>query len=176
MRNKTIVLLSSLSIGCFAIWVAIQNIEEEMYSSFQEAYLHRSRYQRRKYRLMGYWRQWRIKGVIEGVEGIGLRCPRHDRTTPEMWCKTRRRTHAPQQAGLFDQLVGAAAQRERHSQAERLGGLQVDDQLDLRGLLHRQVGGLLALEDATGVDAGQVGRVLPTATVARSWCGGSEQI
>ena len=50
------------------------------------------------------------------------------------------------------------------------------DQLDLRGLLHRQVGGLLALEDATGVDAGQVGRVLPTATVARSWCGGSEQI
>jgi hypothetical protein len=35
-----------------------------------------------------------------------------------------------------------------------LAGLEVDDQLEFRGLLHRQVGGLLAPENAAGVDAG----------------------
>ena len=40
-------------------------------------------------------------------------------------------------------------------EAERLGGLEIDDQLELGRLLDRQVGGLLALEDATGVDADQ---------------------
>ena len=35
--------------------------------------------------------------------------------------------------------------------AERLGGLEVDDQLDFRGLLDRQVGRLLALEDSARI-------------------------
>ena len=39
-------------------------------------------------------------------------------------------------------------------EAERLGGLEIDDQLELGGLLHRQVGRLLALENPAGVDAG----------------------
>ena len=38
-------------------------------------------------------------------------------------------------------------------EAERLGGLEVDDQLELGGLLDRQVGRLLALEDPAGIDA-----------------------
>jgi hypothetical protein len=33
--------------------------------------------------------------------------------------------------GLFDQLIGAAAQRERHSKAQRVGGLESGDQLHL---------------------------------------------
>ena len=36
-------------------------------------------------------------------------------------------------------------------EAERLGGLEVDDQLELGRRLHRQVGRLLALEDAVDV-------------------------
>ena len=65
-------------------------------------------------------------------------------------------TNAPQQiASLFDHLVGAADQRVRDGDAERLGGLQVDDHLDFSGLLDRQIGRLLALENAAGIDAGQ---------------------
>jgi hypothetical protein len=44
----------------------------------------------------------------------------------------------------FDYLVGAGEQGYRHGNPERLDGLKIDDQLDFRDLLHRQVsGGLL---------------------------------
>jgi hypothetical protein len=48
---------------------------------------------------------------------------------------------------LFNDLVGAAEEQEWHGKAERLSGLEVDDQLDLGGLSHRQVSWLLALEN-----------------------------
>jgi hypothetical protein len=41
----------------------------------------------------------------------------------------------------------------RDGQAERLGGLEIDDELECGRLLDREVGGLLALEDLAGVDA-----------------------
>src|SRR5450759_4152207 len=37
-------------------------------------------------------------------------------------------------ARLFDHLAGAAEQRQRNSDAERLGSLEVDDQFDFHGL------------------------------------------
>src|SRR5262245_26606491 len=56
-----------------------------------------------------------------------------------------------QTAQLFDHLVGAGQHARRQLKAERLCGLEVDHELELGGLLYRQVGGLLALEDAIDV-------------------------
>src|SRR5215470_12935426 len=52
-----------------------------------------------------------------------------------------------QRLGLLDQLVGAREQRRRDRQPERLGDLDVNDQLELSRLLDGEVGGLGTLED-----------------------------
>jgi hypothetical protein len=38
---------------------------------------------------------------------------------------------------LFDDLIGATEQRERHREAKRRCGFEIDDELDLGGLLDR---------------------------------------
>ena len=48
---------------------------------------------------------------------------------------------------LLDHLVGPPQHRLRDRQPQRLGGLEIDDQLELGGLLDGQVAGLGALED-----------------------------
>jgi hypothetical protein len=48
-------------------------------------------------------------------------------------------------------LVGAAKQRQWRRDAKRLGRFEIDEKLDLRSLLHRQVGGLLAPENVAGI-------------------------
>jgi hypothetical protein len=52
----------------------------------------------------------------------------------------------------FDHLVGAGKDRGWHGEAKRLGGLQVDDQLEFCWLLDRQIGRLGAMEDFSGVN------------------------
>src|SRR3954452_11958828 len=49
-----------------------------------------------------------------------------------------------QKTRLFDQLFGAAQQREWHGEPERFGGLKIDNQFEICGLLHRQFGRQLA--------------------------------
>jgi hypothetical protein len=48
---------------------------------------------------------------------------------------------------LFDHPVGTAEQREPEGDAERLGSLEVDDELDPGGLLDRQIARLFAFEN-----------------------------
>ena len=54
-------------------------------------------------------------------------------------------------ASSFDHLVGTREHGRRHVEAERFGGLEVDDEHVVGRRLYRQVCGLLTLEDAINV-------------------------
>jgi hypothetical protein len=67
----------------------------------------------------------------------------------------RKRTYATQQtSSLFNQLVGDGDHPWRHLDAERSRRMKVDDKLKFGRLHHRQVSGLLTLENTADVDAG----------------------
>jgi hypothetical protein len=72
-----------------------------------------------------------------------------------------------QKAALFDHLVGADKRAGRDSNAERPGGLEVQEQLNFRGLLYRQLARLFAFENTGDVDAGQTVSVGNATAIAR---------
>jgi len=53
--------------------------------------------------------------------------------------------------GSFDHFVGNREYVHRNGEAERLGGLEVDDQLERGRLQDRKIGGLCAIKDLAGV-------------------------
>ena len=53
----------------------------------------------------------------------------------------------------FDELVGTAEQRWRYGEAKGFGGLEVDNHLEFRDLLDRQIRGFVAPDDAPGINA-----------------------
>src|SRR5215831_6644889 len=67
---------------------------------------------------------------------------------------TGRLMHRGKEMSLFDHFVGARLQGHGHGQAERLGGLQVDDQLELGRLHDWHLRRAHALKDLTDVVAG----------------------
>jgi hypothetical protein len=54
-------------------------------------------------------------------------------------------------APSLDDFVGGGQQRRRNGEAEGFGGLQIDDQLETRGLLDRQIAGLCAFQDVVDI-------------------------
>jgi hypothetical protein len=52
---------------------------------------------------------------------------------------------------LFDHLVGATGHMRRDGDAERFGGLEIDDQLHFCCTLNRQIGRFFAIENSAGI-------------------------
>src|SRR5574342_594443 len=76
--------------------------------------------------------------------------------------RARRQAAAP----LFDHLVRALQQRLRDFQTERLRGLEVDDQLELGGLLDWQLARLRAPEDLVHIDGAAPVEIVPIRGIA----------
>jgi hypothetical protein len=68
-------------------------------------------------------------------------------------------------AELFDHLVGARDQRRRHVEAERPGGLEVDNQLELGRLHDRQFRRSRPFENSASTATGETPRVRDAGTV-----------
>src|SRR6516162_2663544 len=75
---------------------------------------------------------------------------------------------------LLDHLVGERQQLVRNLEFERLGGSQIDRQLEFGGLHDRQLGRLGAIEDAPGVQTQLVTVLGPAGAVAHQSAGGDE--
>src|SRR5215470_15939591 len=67
------------------------------------------------------------------------------------WRSRRHRRTRSLCASSFEHLIRPRQERRRYRQAEGFRGLQVDEQLELGGLLHGKVGGLGALEDLVNI-------------------------
>jgi hypothetical protein len=81
----------------------------------------------------------------------------------------------PRQGPLVGTVTGppfrSAEQRERDGEAERLGGLEVENQFEFCGLLNGQVGRLLALENAADVDSNSLKRATRATTAQKARAG-----
>jgi hypothetical protein len=72
---------------------------------------------------------------------------------------------------LFDHLIRSEQKRRRDGQAQRLGGLEVDHQLELRGLLNGEIGRLGPFEDLVHVHGRESNRVCLSRSVGDKTAG-----
>jgi len=72
---------------------------------------------------------------------------------------------------LFDHLGGAQHNRWGYGKTERLGGLEVEDHLELGRKLHREIARLLAAQDAVHIVGGATPEVHQVDSVAEQTAG-----
>jgi hypothetical protein len=77
------------------------------------------------------------------VPPIAIEFKRHDESSRSAKSG---REQSQQGSPLFDHLVGAREQRRRHVEAKHFGGLEVKYQLDVDGLLDRQISRFVTFE------------------------------
>src|SRR5215813_5925566 len=79
----------------------------------------------------------------------------------------------------FDHLVGEGEQRRRNRQAERLGDLQIDDEIEFNRLLDRQIGRLRSAQNPVNITSGapelvskvySIGHQTSASTLSREPC------
>jgi hypothetical protein len=93
------------------------------------------------------------RGVPRPTSAFGTKLPIRDvRSSVAIW-GTADMARTGTWRELLDHLVGATEDRRRNGEAEGLGCVQIDDQFENGRLLDRQVGGLGALEDRSGINA-----------------------
>src|SRR5262245_12791660 len=92
-----------------------------------------------------------------------LRCPREGVAI-----------RAPPDDGLLDDLIRPRQERRRDRQTERFGGLQIDQQVELGGLLDGQVAGLGAFEGAVHIAGGAPAGLWKVWTVLHEIADGSK--
>jgi hypothetical protein len=89
------------------------------------------------------WSPLRVKSAVLAVGRSLPVCP--DQRTSRNAVGMSEKCPKPVVATLFDHLIGAGKQRWRDVEAERLGGLEIEDELEFGGPFDRDVAGFRAL-------------------------------
>src|SRR5215831_13411927 len=84
---------------------------------------------------------WLLRIVGASTAPTSMALPCRWRSRPQHQKRTFRIAASP-----FYHLVGKREKFQRYIESQRLGGFEIDYQLDLRGLFDRQLGGLLAAD------------------------------
>src|SRR5215813_15656118 len=84
------------------------------------------------------------------------RMPRQNRLRPSPRSRRKicRRAMEEEGGASFDHLVGEGEQHRRNRQAERLGDLQIDDEIEFSRLLDRQIGRLRSAQNPVNITSG----------------------